>query len=73
MSVKTPISQPTENAALPDSKPHTDAFGDLGSVRPDLEEVHARHAITLDAARPAAVARRRKTHQRTARENIEDI
>ena len=31
------------------------------------------HAITLDAARPESVARRRKTHQRTARENIEDI
>src|SRR6202035_1386227 len=42
-------------------------------ARADLEEVHARHAITLDAARPEPVARRRKTHQRTARENINDI
>src|SRR5208283_1376569 len=42
-------------------------------VRDDLKEVHDRHEITLDAARPEAVARRRKTRQRTARENIEDI
>src|ERR1700735_1792693 len=44
-----------------------------GSARADLEEVHARHDLTLDAARPDAVARRRKTRQRTARENVEDI
>ncbi len=46
---------------------------DLEHVRPDLAEVHNRHAIGLDAARPEAVARRRKTGQRTARENIEDL
>ena len=46
---------------------------DLDRVRPDLAEVHERHAMGLDAARPEAVARRRKTHQRTARENIEDL
>ena len=46
---------------------------DLDAVRPDLAEVHQRHAITLDAARPEAVARRRKTGQRTARENIDDL
>ncbi|MCK9520697.1 MAG: ATP-grasp domain-containing protein, partial [Dehalococcoidia bacterium] len=46
---------------------------DLDHIRPDLEEVHARHAIGLDAARPDAVARRRKTGQRTTRENIEDM
>ncbi len=50
-----------------------DPIADSDGVRTDLEEVHARHAITLDAARPEAVARRRKTHQRTARENIGDI
>jgi len=42
-------------------------------VRADLEEVYARHDLTLDVARPEAVARRRRTRQRTARENIEDI
>lgn len=46
---------------------------DLDAIRPDLADVHARHAITLDAARPDAVARRRKTGQRTARENIDDL
>jgi acetyl/propionyl-CoA carboxylase alpha subunit/acetyl-CoA carboxylase carboxyltransferase component len=46
---------------------------DLDRIRPDLEEVLARHEIGLDAARPDAVARRRKTGQRTARENIEDL
>jgi len=50
-----------------------DPIVDSNGARADLEEVHERHAITLDAARPEAVARRRKTHQRTARENIEDI
>jgi acetyl-CoA carboxylase carboxyltransferase component len=46
---------------------------DLDYVRPDLAEVQQRHAIGLDEARPDAVARRRKTGQRTARENIEDL
>ncbi|MBA4181416.1 MAG: carbamoyl-phosphate synthase large subunit [Anaerolinea sp.] len=46
---------------------------DLDRIRPDLEEALARHAIGLDAARPDAVARRRKTHQRTTRENITDL
>src|SRR4029077_3375301 len=46
---------------------------DLDRVRADLAEVHERHEIGLDAARPDAVARRRKTRQRTARENIEDL
>ncbi len=46
---------------------------DLDRIRPDLAEVYERHAKGLDAERPAAVARRRKTHQRTARENIEDL
>ena len=43
---------------------------DLDFIRPDLAEVVERHEVTLDAARPEAVARRRKTGQRTARENI---
>jgi acetyl/propionyl-CoA carboxylase alpha subunit/acetyl-CoA carboxylase carboxyltransferase component len=46
---------------------------DPDHVRPDLAEVHERHAMGLDAARPEAVERRRKTHQRTARENVEDL
>ena len=46
---------------------------DLEYVRPDLAEVMERHELTLDAARPESVARRRKTNQRTARENVEDL
>ena len=46
---------------------------DLDYIRPDLEETFQRHAYTLDENRPEAVARRRKTGQRTARENIIDL
>ncbi len=46
---------------------------DLDAVRPDLAEVQERWRITTDDARPAAVARRRKTNQRTARENVADL
>jgi len=46
---------------------------DPDHVRADLAEVHRRHSVTLDAARADAVARRRKTGQRTARENITDL
>ena len=46
---------------------------DLDHIRPDLAEVHDRHAVGLDARRPDAVARRRKTHQRTTRENVDDL
>jgi acetyl/propionyl-CoA carboxylase alpha subunit len=46
---------------------------DLDSVRADLEEVRRRQALTKDAERPEAVARRRSTGQRTARENVEDL
>ena len=49
------------------------ALVDLDCIRPDLNEVIERHALGYDAARPDAVARRRKTGQRTARENIEDL
>jgi acetyl-CoA carboxylase carboxyltransferase component len=45
----------------------------LDRVRPDLDEVLRRHAITRDAARPDAVARRRATAQRTARENVDAL
>jgi pyruvate/2-oxoglutarate dehydrogenase complex dihydrolipoamide acyltransferase (E2) component len=39
----------------------------------DLAEVHARHARTLDAARPEAVERRRRTGSGTARENVDAL
>jgi acetyl-CoA carboxylase carboxyltransferase component len=43
------------------------------AVRDDLQRVIDRHALTLDAARPEAVARRRARGQRTARENVADL
>ena len=46
---------------------------DLDHIRPDLAELIARHAITRDENRPASVERRRKTNQRTARENIAQL
>ena len=51
----------------------TDVEVDLDEIRPDLAEVLERHRVTLDEARPEAVARRRKTRQRTPRENIADL
>ncbi|MFV0524391.1 MAG: carboxyl transferase domain-containing protein [Acidimicrobiales bacterium] len=46
---------------------------DLDHIRDDLAEVLERHRIGLDEARPDAVARRRRTNQRTARENLDDL
>ncbi len=46
---------------------------DPGHIRPDLQRVRDRHAFTLDAARPAAVAKRHAQGGRTARENIADL
>ena len=61
-----------EDPALNDSGV-TAAAVDLDDARGDVAEVIARHDITLDAARPDAVAKRRKTMQRTTRENIDDL
>ncbi|MCK1391604.1 carboxyl transferase domain-containing protein [Bradyrhizobium sp. 1] len=46
---------------------------DLDHIRPDLAELMARQANTLDANRPASVERRRNTNQRTARENVAQL
>ena len=46
---------------------------DLDYIRPDLAELQERRALTTDAARPDAVAKRRKLGFRTARENIADL
>ncbi len=46
---------------------------DLDHVRADLAEVVERHDVGLDHRRPDAVARRRATGQRTARENVADL
>jgi pyruvate/2-oxoglutarate dehydrogenase complex dihydrolipoamide acyltransferase (E2) component len=42
-------------------------------LRADLQEVFDRHALTLDAARPEAVAKRHALGLRTARENVDDL
>jgi acetyl/propionyl-CoA carboxylase alpha subunit/acetyl-CoA carboxylase carboxyltransferase component len=46
---------------------------DLDYIRPDLAEYFDRRAMTLDDKRPEAVGRRRKTNQRTARQNLDDL
>jgi acetyl-CoA carboxylase carboxyltransferase component len=46
---------------------------DLEHIRPDLAEVIARRELGLDRTRPDAVAKRRRTGQRTSRENIEHL
>ncbi|WP_374471780.1 carboxyl transferase domain-containing protein [Phenylobacterium sp.] len=62
--------EPTGQA---DADAAAEADIDLDAVRPDLAEVIERHRLTLDEARPEAVARRRRTGQRTARENLADL
>ncbi|MGN5237797.1 carboxyl transferase domain-containing protein [Rhodococcus sp. SJ-3] len=59
-----------------DAEPGSDAIAeafDLDGERTDLDEIRARHAATLDAARPDTVARRHHSGRRTARENITDL
>ena len=49
------------------------AAHDPDHIRADLQRVLERHAFTLDAARPEAVARRHARGGRTVRENIADL
>jgi len=44
-----------------------------GDIRPDLQRVRERHALTLDAARAEAMTRRHAQGGRSARENIADL
>ncbi|QWG14753.1 biotin/lipoyl-binding protein [Bradyrhizobium sediminis] len=62
-----------EPAEIEGGEVEEEAAIDLDHIRPDLADLIARHAITLDENRPAAVERRRKTNQRTARENISQL
>jgi acetyl-CoA carboxylase carboxyltransferase component len=48
-------------------------MGDGAPARDDLADLRARRALTEDAARPDAVARRHEAGARTARENIDDL
>ena len=56
-----------------DESAGADETVDIDAIRPDLAESRDRHALGLDAARAEAVARRRKTGHRTARENVDDL
>ena len=51
----------------------SDATVDLDAIRPDLAEVIHFHALTTDAARAQATAKRHEAGKRTARENIDDL
>ncbi|MFO1246327.1 MAG: carboxyl transferase domain-containing protein [Ramlibacter sp.] len=59
----------------PDSTPAADPGhgADGAPARADLQRLQAREALTRDAARPDAVARRHAQGLRTARENIADL
>jgi acetyl-CoA carboxylase carboxyltransferase component len=72
----------TRAGAAPDGRATTAAPGDPAAgnqepastkMRDDLLEVIARHAWTLDAQRPEAIAKRHARGQRSARENIADL
>jgi acetyl-CoA carboxylase carboxyltransferase component len=52
---------------------HVDPSERRPDAAPALAAVRDRHALGLDSARPDAVARRRRTGQRTARENVDDL
>ncbi|HEV2579358.1 MAG TPA: biotin carboxylase N-terminal domain-containing protein, partial [Ktedonobacteraceae bacterium] len=62
-----------EPAEVADMTQGQSSAPDLDTIRPDLREARARHEVGLDDARPAAVERRRRSEQRTARENIADL
>lgn len=64
------VLEPAEHAELATAAVEE---ASLDAIRPDLAEVIQRHAFGLDENRPEAVAKRRKTGQRTARENIANL
>ncbi|MDP9043411.1 MAG: biotin carboxylase [Pseudomonadota bacterium] len=67
LGAKTGLPTPAVAATAPESGPGPD------ELRADLREVQARHAATLDAGRPGAVAKRHASGLRTARENLADL
>jgi len=60
-------------AAAPGAVAAQPAVASAGGIRPDLQRVIERHAFTLDAGRPEAVARRHAAGARTARENLAQL
>jgi acetyl-CoA carboxylase carboxyltransferase component/biotin carboxyl carrier protein len=65
--VMSPGEQPHDGVRAHASESSANGF------RADLEAVRERHAVGLDAARPEAVARRRRRGRRTARENLAEL
>jgi acetyl-CoA carboxylase carboxyltransferase component len=64
---------PAEAVDVPAAAPTADRRDVVDDVRPELAELRARVAATLDPGRPEATARRHARGRRTARENIEDL
>ena len=60
-------------ASDPDLSKNTNVEADPNRPRPDLQRALDRHAPTLDANRPEALAKRHSLGLRTARENIADL
>ena len=58
---------------IAESGPSETKAHDPNEVRPDLRESIERHGFGLDENRPDSVTRRRKTNQRTTRENLADL
>lgn len=65
------VLDPVDDAA--DVEVQGSAAHDPDHIRADLQRVIDRHAFTLDAARPEAIAKRHAQGGRTARENIADL
>ncbi|MFP6562415.1 carboxyl transferase domain-containing protein [Paraburkholderia sp. B3] len=65
------VLEPVDAAAV--ETVSAEAARDPDCIRADLQKVIDRHALTLDAARSEAIAKRRARGGRTARENIADL
>jgi len=70
-AASTPVSTAASQAAPP--TPHATPAPASHALRADLQRVIERHALTQDAARPAAMAKRHALGLRSARENIADL
>ena len=67
------MNKPEKKAAARKSSRSKNKQGEQEPMRADLKEVIERHSRGLDERRPDAIARRRRTGQRTVRENIADL
>jgi acetyl-CoA carboxylase carboxyltransferase component len=71
-STTTAPAAPAAPAAVR-GKTEAPAADQAGAARADLQRVQQRHALTLDASRPAAMDKRHGLGLRSARENIADL